>query len=97
MSFPQYDKYWHGPNPEREVFVIGLNDSVRGYLFKEVCHRLGEIHSIRNHLHPKSKTFLGASTVSFVKMGAGRSALADLDGKIIGGCYLRAELDDEGE
>ena len=77
--------------------MIGLNENVRGSLFKEVCATLGEIYSLKHHLHPKTKTFLGASTVSFVRIGAGRSAMAELDGKIVGGCYLRAELDDAGE
>ncbi len=79
------------------MFVIGLNDNVRGSLFKEVCAGLGEIQALRHHLHPKTKTFLGASTVSYMKNGVGRSAMKELDGKIVGGCYLRAELDDEGK
>ena len=83
--------------PERDVFVIGLNENVRGSLFKEVCAGLGDIHSVKHHLHPKTKTFLGASTVSFIKEGVGLTAMKELDGKIVGGCYLRAELDDEGE
>jgi len=77
--------------------VIGLNDSVRSSLFKEVCSGIGTIHSIKFHRHPKNKTFLGAATVSFLHMGVGRKAMLELDGKVMGGCYLRAELDDGGK
>ena len=54
------------------------------------------MHSIKFHRHPKTKTFLGAATVSFMRTGEGRRAVGELDGKIVGGCYLRAELDDQG-
>ncbi len=79
------------------MFVIGLTESVRGSLFKEVCEGIGLIYSIKFHRHPKTKTFLGAATVSFIHPGAGTKAVEELDGKIVGGCYLRAELDDSGE
>ena len=77
--------------------MIGLNESVRSSLFKEVCAGIGAIFSIKFHRHPKSKTFLGAATVSFADSGTGHKAVGELDGKVIGGCYLRAELDDGGE
>lgn len=77
--------------------MIGLNENVRGSLFREVCVGLGNIQNIKNHLHPKSKTFLGASTISFLERGVGQTAVKELDGKVVGGCYLRAELDDDGE
>lgn len=93
----QFDQFWEGDPPERDVFVIGLNESVRGSLFKEVCTGFGSVFSMKFHRHPKSKTFLGAATVSFVHSGVGRKAMKELDGKVIGGCYLRAELDDNGE
>ena len=98
LSLPlQYDKHWVGQLPERDVFVIGLNESVKGTLLKEVCTEIAAVHSIKFHRHPKTKTFLGAATVSFVRSGSGRKAVRVLDGKIVGGCYLRAELDDNGE
>ncbi len=71
--------------------MIGLNESVRGSLFKEVCAGIGAIHAIKFHKHPKSKTFLGAATVSFLESGGGSKAVKELDGKVMGGCYLRAE------
>ena len=77
--------------------MIGLNESVRSSLFKEVCSGIGPVHSMKFHRHPKTKTFLGAATVSFVHAGVGKTAVTELDGKVIGGCYLRAELDDSGE
>ena len=92
----QFDKFWEGNPPERDVFVIGLNESVKSSLLKEVCDEVASVHSIRFHRHPKSKTFLGAATVSFQDAGSGRKAVKELDGKIVGGCYLRAELDDSG-
>ena len=77
--------------------MIGLNESVRSSLFKEVCSAIGPVHSMKFHRHPKTKTFLGAATVSFEQSGMGKAAVLELDGKVIGGCYLRAELDDSGE
>ena len=77
--------------------MIGLNESVKSSLLKEVCDEVGPVHSIRFHRHPKTKTFLGAATVSFQDCGGGRKAVKDLDGRIVGGCYLRAELDDSGK
>lgn len=77
--------------------MIGLNESVRSSLFKEVCTGIGAVHSIKFHRHPKSKTFLGAATVSFIHQGIGRKAVRELDGKVMGGCYLRAEPDDSGK
>lgn len=77
--------------------MIGLNESVKSSLFREVCSGIGAIHTIKFHRHPKSKTFLGAATVSFVDCGMGSKAVLELDGKVMGGCYLRAELDDSGE
>ena len=77
--------------------MIGLNESLRSSLFKEVCAGIGAVHSMKFHRHPKSKTFLGAATVSFMECGVGAKAVAELDGTVIGGCYLRAELDDSGE
>lgn len=78
------------------MFVIGLNESVKGSLLKEVCTEIASVHSIKFHRHPKTKTFLGAATVSFMRSGEGRRAAGELDGRIVGGCYLRAELDDRG-
>ena len=86
-----------GDPPKRDVFVIGLNESVKSSLFKEVCEGIGSVHAIKFHRHPKTKTFLGAATVSFVHTDMGAKAMGELDGKVIGGCYLRAELDDNGE
>lgn len=79
------------------MFVIGLNESVKGSLLKEICTDISPVHSIKFHRHPKTKTFLGAATVCFLHTGSGRKAVNELDGKIVGGCYLRAELDDNGE
>ena len=93
----QYDKFWQGEPPQRDVFVIGLNESVKGALLKEVCSEIAPVHAIKFHRHPKSKTFLGAATVCFSHTGSGARAARELDGKIVGGCYLRAELDDSGE
>lgn len=77
--------------------MIGLNESVKSSLFKEVCTGIGALHAMKFHRHPKTKTFLGAATVSYVEAGVGSKAVKELDGKVIGGCYLRAELDDNGE
>ena len=77
--------------------MIGLNESVKSTLLKEVCDEIATVHSIKFHRHPKTKTFLGAATVSFQHTGTGQKAVKELDGKIVGGCYLRAELDDNGE
>lgn len=70
---------------------------MRGSLFKEACDKIGIVHSIKFHRHPKTKTFLGAATVSFLHSGFGHKAVDELDGKMMGGCYLRAELDDNCE
>ena len=86
-----------GNSPERDVFVIGLNENVKSNLLKEVCDEIATVHSIKFHRHPKTKTFLGAATVSFEHFGCGKKAAKELDGRIVGGCYLRAELDDNGK
>ena len=91
----QYDKFWIGPAPERDVFVIGLTDSASSAL-KEACDAIGHVNSIKLHRHFKTKAFLGAATVGFEERGAGRKAITDLDKKIVGGCYVRVELDDNG-
>ena len=78
------------------MFVIGLNENVKGSLLKEVCTEMAPVHAIKIPRHPKTKTFLGAATVCFERPGSGRLAVSELDGKIVGGCYLRAELDDDG-
>ena len=62
-----------------------------------MCDEIAAVHSIKFHRHPKTKTFLGAATVSFEQSGSGRKAVKELDGRIVGGCYLRAELDDSGK
>ena len=54
------------------------------------------MQSIKFHRHPKTKAFLGAVTICFCYCGSGKKAVETLDGVIIGGCYLRAELDDQG-
>ncbi len=95
--FAQFDKHWVGEPPDRDVFIIGLNEGVKGTLLKEACTEVAPVHSVKFHRHPRSKTFLGAATVSFVRSGSGRLAVSELDGKIVGGCYLRAELDDSGK
>ena len=77
--------------------MIGLNESVKSTLLKEVCDEIATVHGIKFHRHPKTKTFLGAATVSFQHSGMGLKAMKELDGKIVGGCYLRAELDDNGK
>ena len=78
------------------MFVIGLNESVKGSLLRETCLQIAPVHSIKFHRHPKTKMFLGAATVAFTHTGHGKKAVRELDGKIVGGCYLRAELDDKG-
>ena len=92
----QYDKDWTGALPQRDVFVIGLSEAVKGSLLRETCAQLAPVHSIRFHHHPRTKTFLGAATVAFIHTGHGKKAAAELDGRIVGGCYLRVELDDKG-
>ena len=92
----QFDKDWAGGPPERDVFVMGLNEPMKAML-KETCAQLAPVHSVWFHHHPKTKTFLGAATVAFSHTGHGRKAVAELDGRIVGGCYLRAELDDKGQ
>ena len=77
--------------------MIGLNESVKSTLLKEVCDEIATVHGIKFHRHPKTKTFLGAATVSFQHSGMGLKAVKELDGKIVCGCYLRAELDDNGK
>lgn len=76
--------------------MIGLNEAMKSSLFRETCAQLAPVHAIKFHHHPKTRTFLGAATVAFTHMGHGRKAVGELDGKIVGGCYLRAELDDRG-
>ena len=76
--------------------MIGLNESVKGALLREVCSQIAPVHSIKFHRHPKTKMFLGAASVAFTHGGHGRKAVGELDGKIVAGCYLRAELDDKG-
>ena len=78
------------------MFVIGLSEAVKGSVLREACAQLAPVHSIRFHHHPKTRTFLGAATISFTHTGHGRKAASKLDGTIVGGCYLRAEVDDKG-
>ncbi len=78
------------------MFLIGLNEVAGGTALKEVCEEVGPLNCIKLHRHPKTKSFLGAATVCFEEIGDGRKAMARLDGKIVGGCYLGAELDDNG-
>lgn len=93
----QYDKHWQGPPPERDVFIIGLNDLAQSDSLKDVCAQFGSVHSLRMHRHPKTKAFLGAATVLYSQAGSARKAVQEIDGKIIAGCYLKADLDDKGE
>ena len=76
--------------------MIGLNEAMKSSLLRETCAQLAPVHAIKFHHHPKTKTFLGAATVVFTHMGHGKRVVGELDGKIVGGCYLRAELDDRG-
>lgn len=96
MSSAQFDKHWIGEPPERDVFVIGLNETVKSSLLRETCAQLAPVYAIKFHHHPKTKTFLGAATVAFTHASHGKKAVGELDGKIVGGCYLRAEVDDRG-
>lgn len=74
---------------------MGLSEATKTTL-KETCGQLAPVHAVWFHHHPKTKTFLGAATVAYTHMGHGKKAVAELDGRIVGGCYLRAELDDRG-
>ena len=85
-----------GDPPERDVFVIGLSEAMKGSLLRETCSQLAPVHSVRFHHHPKTRTFLGAATIAFTHTGHGKKAAGELDGRIVGGCYLRAEVDDKG-
>ena len=78
------------------MFVIGVSEAMKGSLLKETCSQLAPVHGVKFHHHPLTKTFLGAATVSFTYTGHGKKAVTELDGRIVGGCYLRAELDDKG-
>ena len=69
---------------------------MKGSLLKDTCSAIAPVHAVRLHRHPKTKTLLGAATVCFVHDGSGEKAIKELDGKIVAGCYLRAELDDQG-
>lgn len=86
-----------GDPPERDVFVIGLSEAVKGSLLRETCSQLAPVHTIKFHHHPRTKTFLGAATVAFTHTGHGKKAAKELDGRIVGSCYLRAEVDDKGQ
>ena len=76
---------------------MGLNEGMKGALLKEVCSQIAPVYSVKFHRHPETGTFLGAATIAFTSSGDGRKAANELDGRIIGGCYLRAELDDGGK
>ena len=84
------------PPPQRDVLVTGLPETFQGPVLREECEAIGSIHSIRFHKHPKSKAFIGAVTVSYVKAGMGVKAVEALDGSIVGGCQLKVVLDDRG-
>ena len=92
----QYDKFWQGVAPERDVFIMGLTDPAQQEVLRLTAAELGPLHGIKLHRHPRSKAFLGAATIMYAQAGCGKKAAGELDGKIVAGCYLRADLDDKG-
>ena len=93
----QYDRFWVGDAPQREVLVTGLPESLQhGSLLKESCETIGPVHTIRYHKHPKSRAFLGAASVLYCKAGDGLIAAEKLNESIVGGVILQVVLDDKG-
>ena len=92
----QYDKFWQGVAPERDVFIVGLTDPAQLDVLRETAAGVGPLHGIKLHRHPRTKAFLGAATIMYARAGCGKQAASELDGKIVAGCYLRADLDDKG-
>ena len=93
----QYDKFWQGVAPERDVFIVGLTDPAQLDVLRETaagCGGLFMASSFTATLGPR--LFLGAATIMYARAGCGKQAASELDGKIVAGCYLRADLDDKG-
>ena len=93
----QYDRFWVGDAPQREILVTGLPESLQhGSLLRESCETIGPVHAIRYHKHPKSRAFLGAASVLYCKAGDGLIAAEKLNESIVGGVILQVVLDDKG-
>lgn len=82
--------------PERDVFIMGLTDPAQQEVLRLTAAEVGPLHGIKLHRHPRTKAFLGAATIMYSRAGCGKKAASELDGKIVAGCYLRADLDDKG-
>ena len=96
LACAQYDRHSVGPVPERDVFVVGIKEGLPVSLLREAGSKCGVVLGVRVHRNPKTKVFLGAATISYARAGDGRKAIDILDKSVIGGCLLKAELDDRG-
>ena len=78
------------------MLVIGIKEGLSVSLLREAASKCGTVLGVKVHRNPKTKAFLGAATISYACAGDGKKAAGVLDKSVVGGCYLKAELDDKG-
>ena len=78
------------------MLVVGIKEGLSVSLLREAGSKCGVVLGVRVHRNPKTKAFLGAATITYAHAGDGKKAVHGLDKSVVGGCYLKAELDDRG-
>ena len=96
LPFSQYDKYYVGELPPKQVTFTNLNDNVREPFLREMCEKYGTVEDVTIYRHPKTGKHLGLATVSYSSTRSARNAVGQLNRSSVMGNIIIVQIDAGG-
>jgi len=89
----QYDKYYIGTPPQREVVFTGLNDNVDKKFLQEMCQKYGKVEHIKIYYDPLTKKHAGKAKVTFDLTKSAKLACTKLNSCSVMGNIITTQLE----
>ncbi len=93
----QYDKWYIGELPPKQVTFTNLNDNVREPFLREMCEKFGTIEDVTIYRHPKTGKHLGLAQVGFNSTRSARNAVQALNRTSVMGNIIIVQVDAGGK
>ena len=93
---PQYDEWYVGELPPKQVTFTNLNDNVREPFLRSMCEKFGTIEDVTIHHHPKTRKHLGLATVGFSSTRGARNCVIQLNRTSVMGNIIIVQIDAGG-
>ena len=89
----QYDKWYVGIPPQKEVHLTGLNDNVDKRFLAQICEKFGKTESVKIYYDPVTKKHLGKGKIVFSSISFAKLAVSKLNGMSVMGNIVHAHLE----